>query len=109
MRISTVEIVNPRNAAFMVRINEADFAPAIHTLWSDKPSAVQAEAKKATEEVTPKTKAEAKVTTYTFEQLDAMPWRDLKRVYEDELSLGDYPGKDDAIVHILSVEGDSNE
>lgn len=51
-----------------------------------------------------KEKETSEKATYTAQQLNDMPWRDLKRVYEDELSLGDYPGKDDAISRILTEQ-----
>jgi hypothetical protein len=40
-----------------------------------------------------------------YMELDAMSWREIKALHEDEYELGDYPGKGEAIAAILKAEG----
>ena len=97
MKLPTVEVVNPRNPAYMVRINESDFDAELHTLWSAK-DALQTQEKEATEEV------ELGSMEARYLALADLGWREIKQLYENEYGLGDYPGKDEAIAAILKHE-----
>jgi len=98
MKLPTVEIINPCNPAYMVRINESDFDPEMHTLWSAK-DAVQTQETETTEEID----VESMESRYL--ELADLGWREIKQLYEIDYELGDYPGKDEAIAAILKHEG----
>jgi len=97
MKLPTVEVVNPRNPAYMVRINESDFDAKLHTLWSAK-DALQTQETETAEEV--EIDREAR-----YLELSSMKWKQIEQLYENEYGLGDYPGKDESIAAILKHEG----
>jgi len=98
MKLPTIEIVNPRNPAYMVRINEQDFDPEMHTLWSAK-DALQTQKETETTEALGLDSMEAR-----YLELADLGWREIKQLHEAEYGLGDYPGKDEAISAILKHE-----
>jgi len=99
MKLPTIEIVNPRNLAYMVRINEQDFDAERHTLWSAK-DALQTQKETETPEAINLGSMEAR-----YLELTDLGWREIKQLHEVEYELGDYPGKDEAIAAILKHEG----
>ena len=99
MKLPTIEIVNPRNPAYMVRINEQDFDPKLHTLWSAK-DALQTQKETETPE-----EIDVKSMESRYLELSSMKWKQIEQLHEIDYELGDYPGKEEAILSILKHEG----
>ena len=86
--LPTVKVKHPTSNEHFLVINEKDFDPKKHTLWGEKPKPVA-------DELSPYDARKA--------ELEAMGWRELKKLLEDEYG-GDYTTKDESIPVILSIE-----
>lgn len=109
--IPTVYVHSINDPAYRVRINEADFDPAIHTLWND---AVQQKeeketsqaAQKQTELIEPETqdaRAYREIELMGIYESDG--WRGLKAIAEPLGIEKPQDGWDESIPLILEAEG----